>query len=226
MQSALRGDGLGSSEQRSLLSCITHCLLCSDDAGICEAAGQILQQLLDADQPSVSGMGDQALTGEFIQLFYDHFVHWIVLPLSLLAALPDASSLARENHATKSAKLQICELMSFCVQSHGYRIKYFALRDDLLEKVLSLLRFRDQHLKLAAVRLIRVCIGLKVRLWAEPPAETRSTQHRDRAPTPLPARAPTSPPRRMNFTTGRSFETTSSTRSSLSSPQTAGAPTS
>mmetsp|Transcript_171 Transcript_171/g.271 ORF Transcript_171/g.271 Transcript_171/m.271 type:complete len:981 (+) Transcript_171:744-3686(+) len=55
----------------------------------------------------------------------------------------------------------ITELLSFCVQTHGYRIKYFVMRNDIVMKVLRLLHSKDKYLVLDAIRFVRTCIGLK-----------------------------------------------------------------
>ena len=60
-----------------------------------------------------------------------------------------------------STQQHVCELLSFCVQKHSYRIKYFILRNNVLTKVLKLARHRDKCLVLAALRFLRTCIGLK-----------------------------------------------------------------
>jgi hypothetical protein len=65
----------------------------------------------------------------------------------------DQAAIASRNH--------ICEVLSFCVQAHGYRIKYFILRNNIVAKVLRLLQCRDAFLRLVAIRFVRMCIGIK-----------------------------------------------------------------
>jgi protein phosphatase-4 regulatory subunit 3 len=55
----------------------------------------------------------------------------------------------------------ILELLSFCVQNHSYRIRYYTLRNHLVEKVLRLLHRRERWLVCATVRFMRVCVALK-----------------------------------------------------------------
>lgn len=40
----------------------------------------------------------------------------------------------------------IVELLCFCVQHHSYRIKYYILRNNVVDKVLKLLQRRERHL--------------------------------------------------------------------------------
>ena len=58
-----------------------------------------------------------------------------------------------------STQQHVCELLSFCVQKHSYRIKYFILRNNVLAKVLRLARHRDKCLVLASLRFFRTCIA-------------------------------------------------------------------
>lgn len=55
----------------------------------------------------------------------------------------------------------IMELLCFCVTHHTFRIKYYILRHNVVQKVLVLLHCRQQWLVLAAIRFLRTCIGLK-----------------------------------------------------------------
>ncbi|KAH7434115.1 hypothetical protein KP509_06G000800 [Ceratopteris richardii] len=55
----------------------------------------------------------------------------------------------------------ICELLCFCVQHHSYRIKYYVMKNQVMEKVLQLTTRREKHLVVAAVRFLRTCIGRK-----------------------------------------------------------------
>jgi hypothetical protein len=59
------------------------------------------------------------------------------------------------------AEHHICELLSFCVQTHGYRIKYYMLRNGVVHAVLGLLERREKHLVLDAIRFMRTCVGIK-----------------------------------------------------------------
>ncbi|KDD73660.1 hypothetical protein H632_c1955p0, partial [Helicosporidium sp. ATCC 50920] len=56
---------------------------------------------------------------------------------------------------------RIVDLLCFCVSHHSYRIKYFILRNAVLEKVLALLSRRERFLAAGAVRFLRTCLGMK-----------------------------------------------------------------
>ncbi|CAM9804308.1 unnamed protein product, partial [Ectocarpus sp. 8 AP-2014] len=55
----------------------------------------------------------------------------------------------------------ICDLLSFCVRSHTFRMKYFVLRNNVVSRVLRLLSCNDKYLQLSAVRFLRSCVGIK-----------------------------------------------------------------
>lgn len=55
----------------------------------------------------------------------------------------------------------IVEILCFCVQNHGYRIKYYVLQHGAMEKTLRLLQRREKWLKIAAVRFVRSCLAIK-----------------------------------------------------------------
>lgn len=42
----------------------------------------------------------------------------------------------------------VCELLSYCIRHHGYRIKYFLLGGNAVQKVLKLLNHKDSFLVL------------------------------------------------------------------------------
>jgi hypothetical protein len=58
----------------------------------------------------------------------------------------------------------VVDLLCFCIVSHSYRIKYYILRNNVVEKVLKLLRRRERWLVVAAIRFLRTALGMKVRL--------------------------------------------------------------
>lgn len=45
----------------------------------------------------------------------------------------------------------VCELLSYCIRHHGYRIKYFLLGGNAVQKVLKLLKHKDSFLVLGII---------------------------------------------------------------------------
>ena len=57
--------------------------------------------------------------------------------------------------------MKTIELLCFCAQHHSFRIKYYVLRNNVVEKVLNLMQRREKYLVVASVRFLRACVGLK-----------------------------------------------------------------
>jgi len=55
----------------------------------------------------------------------------------------------------------ICEMLSYCIRHHGYRIKYFLLGNNVAKKVLKLVDQKDTYLVLSAIRFFRAFVGAK-----------------------------------------------------------------
>ena len=104
----------------------------------------------------------------FLELFYDHYVDKLVLPL---ARGYQGGGRRDGTHAIRSEAtdsfvpawnlVKTIELLCFCVQHHSFRIKYYVLRNNVVEKVLNLTKRREKYLVVAAIRFLRSCVGLK-----------------------------------------------------------------
>jgi len=67
----------------------------------------------------------------------------------------------------------VLELLCFCVGRHAYRIKYYILRNTCVDAALRLLQRREAWLGVAAIRFLRTCVGLKVRVSRVPDRKVR-----------------------------------------------------
>lgn len=108
----------------------------------------------------------------FLGVFYDHYVGWLADPIVKLseadstlaasaAAAAATASVGAMSNARKASFGHVSDILSYCVRSHTYRMKYFVLRNNLVGRVLTLIQQRDKFLKLAAIRFVRACIGSK-----------------------------------------------------------------
>ena len=197
-----------------LMEQLIKCLASDDDPGVQIQCCDILRHLLDPETMEASDKDN------FLTLFYDVYVWWVVDPLSRIplgfvadaetsaagaagaasasllpssAASPDSS--APEAGGQKGYSLRemllllgpvgvppappayaptdservafhlVCDLLCSFVQMHAYRIKYFVLRNNIIGLVLRLLRCRDKHLILDAIRFVRTCVGLRDKLY-------------------------------------------------------------
>lgn len=115
---------------------------------------QILKSLLSEQSMNV-GTKDR-----FLELFYHNYMQWLVQPLGTLDTV-SAEELAQESDAAKNSKNLLTELLSFCVEQHGFRIKYFSIKHNTIAQVMQLCRYPNKFLRLGAIRFVRTCIGVK-----------------------------------------------------------------
>ncbi|KAK9804713.1 hypothetical protein WJX72_001481 [[Myrmecia] bisecta] len=137
-----------------LMRLLMGALLDGEHSGLQRQVLEMLRLLLHPESMIQSAEKD-----EFLQMFYDNHI------TQMMDTLTKADEAMRAGKASSGPQPHtlglIVELLCFCVQHHAYRIKYFVLRNNLVEKVLKLLRCRERWLVVAAVRFLRTCIGLK-----------------------------------------------------------------
>lgn len=151
----------------SLLAQLIKRLVHDPEPGMQALACDVLRAMLDPESMEVSEKE------RFLQVFYESYVQWLVYPLQFAgkqrkkpekSTAEDRSAQAhwrKLNETARVAEHHITELLSVCVQTHGYRIKYYILRNSIVSKVLLLLDSREKHLVLDAIRFVRTCVGLK-----------------------------------------------------------------
>ncbi|KFM26862.1 Serine/threonine-protein phosphatase 4 regulatory subunit 3 [Auxenochlorella protothecoides] len=131
--------------------------------GMQEQVLELLRILLDPDTMDASVERDA-----FIDSFYE--AHAGTLVGALVAATRGGGVAAESAGAadtgdapTTSAHTLglIVELLCYCVTQHSYRIKYYILRNNVVEKVLRLLHRKERWLVVAAIRFLRTCLGMK-----------------------------------------------------------------
>lgn len=120
--------------------------------GLAEQVAELLKMLLDPET-----MEQSVEKNDFLEMFYDKYVAKVVDVL----VTDKATASTGTRYVPANTLGLIVELLCFCVQHHSYRIKYYTLKHNLVEKVLRLLRRKEKWLVCAAVRFMRTCIGLK-----------------------------------------------------------------
>lgn len=119
--------------------------------GLQEQALEIMKVLLDPET-----MESTAEKDRFIDIFYDEHIGGV------LAAIVAAGETPLPPTAPKPATIiLIIELLCYCVSQHSYRIKYYILRNNVVEKVLRLLHRRERAIAAAALRLLRTCLAMR-----------------------------------------------------------------
>ncbi|CAM9865364.1 unnamed protein product, partial [Chrysoparadoxa australica] len=152
------------------IKAVSRSLTSDTDMGVLVQASEICRMCLDTET-----MDSQTDRDNLLGTFYDHYIHWLVEPFwgssgdgngqgngtagvgasNALAEMADASV------ASKTSLGLVCDLLSFCVRSHTYRMKYVVLRHNIISGVLNVLQQKDSFLKLAVVRFLRSCISIK-----------------------------------------------------------------
>jgi len=162
---------------------IINQILKESDLGLLSQLLEIVRALVDTEN-----IENGALKEEFLELFYKEFLVPLISPLNegnkveKMAPLEEQTKTEQneqgkgkdiENNCTeKSQENQIerrdasllhelCELLGFCLQQHGYHIKHFILHNNIVSKVLALLVKPQKHLVLAALRFFRALVGIK-----------------------------------------------------------------
>lgn len=138
-------------EGGALFGLLIQALLDASDSGLQEQVLEMLKMLLDPDTLEGSAEKDK-----FVELFYDRHIS------QLLAALVAAGDTPYGPGAPAASTVGlVVDLLCFCIVSHSYRIKYYILRNNVVEKVLKLLRRRERWLVVAAIRFLRTALGMK-----------------------------------------------------------------
>ncbi|KAJ1261805.1 hypothetical protein BS78_09G058800 [Paspalum vaginatum] len=119
------------------------------------------------DGSSLLGILDDVV----IQVFFDKHLPKLIDVIASCCtpkdiAGPTSSSVGVDKMAEKHSVepetlLNICEILSFCVIHHPYRIKLNFFASNSMEKILTLTRRREKVLIVAAVQLMRTIIGRK-----------------------------------------------------------------
>ncbi|PNH02464.1 Serine/threonine-protein phosphatase 4 regulatory subunit 3, partial [Tetrabaena socialis] len=138
--------------EHTLFGLLVHELTDGRDSGLAEQVCEALKLLMDPDS-----MEQPVEKNEFLEVFYDKYMDKLTDVL-----LSDSSISPTGTRVVPATTLGlILELLCFCVQNHSYRIRYYTLRNQLVEKVLRLLHRRERWLVCATVRFMRVCVALK-----------------------------------------------------------------
>ncbi|XP_062198148.1 uncharacterized protein LOC133900883 isoform X2 [Phragmites australis] len=117
---------------------------------------EILRILMDYF--TMSGVHRDAI----IEIFYERHLDYLV---DVIASSCSPRSISRktsnaEVHRMKpEILLNICELLCFCVVHHPHKIKCNFLMNNAIEKILTLTRWREKFLVVAAVRFMRTIIS-------------------------------------------------------------------
>ncbi|KAI9145123.1 component of IIS longevity pathway SMK-1-domain-containing protein [Paraphysoderma sedebokerense] len=165
---------------RPLIDLLTERLLVDPDLGLKTQITEIFKSLMDTGLSLENKIADinSFISGavkldndaeEFLQVYYDNSIQKLVQPI---LQLPDYSpkvpitvnssvdELVLPRELSESI-YHICDLLTMMVKNHHYRIKNFLMRAPVSRKMVSLLRAKEKHIQLAALRYFRTQIGQK-----------------------------------------------------------------
>lgn len=122
--------------------------LCADaDDDVCMRAAGAVRLCTEVETM------DEAEREAFLGLLYEeHYIGWLAAPLF-------EEEMSDEKRPT--SKIQVCDLLTYCVRTHAYRIKYFLLRHNVVSRIVALASSPNRCAQLAAVRFVRGCVGAK-----------------------------------------------------------------
>ncbi|KAI9993567.1 hypothetical protein PInf_015690 [Phytophthora infestans] len=87
---------------------------------------------------------------KFLSVFYPNYMHWLLQPLKNNAFVPDESAMF-------DLQDSIMELLTFCTENHGYRVKYLFGRQPVATYAEKMLRSKNKLFVIHAVKFVRAC---------------------------------------------------------------------
>jgi len=164
---SLRRFLLSQKPEYSLFNQIIQRFLYDEDMGIRVQLFDILRSLIDSSDgmsasnalhtqspltsnsnPSFSGNEERS---QFVHLFYQDFIQKMVDPV--IKDSPEVLDTVKES---------VINMLSFCVQHHGYMSRTYLLGNNIIAKILKLVKYREKkHLLLSIIRFMRSIVGIK-----------------------------------------------------------------
>ncbi|KAG2209143.1 hypothetical protein INT45_004552, partial [Circinella minor] len=100
----------------------------------------------------------------YLTVFYDNYCNLFLRPFETLDVKPiKLDGPIEELELTQDQSdlcLYLCDLICFVIRQHSFRSKYLIRSTDCFVKIIQLYRCKHSHIKLAALRVFRTCIGL------------------------------------------------------------------
>lgn len=151
-------------EGHALLSLLVKGISTTFGGDMCCQFLEIIRMVLDPYPMS----GSQRDT--LIDIFYEKYMDQLIDVITSACPANGSSYLGRKSTCLDGASTgayltvpeilsNICDLLCFCVLHHSYRIKYYFLNNDVIEKVLRLTRRKEKYLVVAGIRFLRTIIS-------------------------------------------------------------------
>ncbi|KAG8933667.1 Platinum sensitivity protein [Tulasnella sp. 417] len=162
------GTGAGKSNVTTLLTVIVKVLTSSKDLALRGQMAESLKSLLELpnidDSTNLKGPGrprEDPMTERFLQYFYDSCIMSLYRPAMDLpefkAVTAPVYNISRDQ---SSLFLFLCDNLSNFVTQHSHRSQYFVLSTNISRRIATLLKSKEKHVRLAALRFFRVCLKM------------------------------------------------------------------
>ncbi|KAF9133013.1 Platinum sensitivity protein [Mortierella sp. 14UC] len=151
---------------------IINLFLKEDDPNLMPQLAEAIRILVDVDpesgdEDSLGFLGVDLMSVEsssrldpdaeqFLDLFYAQYCSMLLAPI--LQLMRTSTALDR---STSARCANICKLMSFLIRQHPIRTKVLLSSSRLVEKICILLKNRQKHMRLMALKFFRTCLGLE-----------------------------------------------------------------
>ncbi|KAG7384796.1 Platinum sensitivity protein [Phytophthora boehmeriae] len=87
---------------------------------------------------------------KFLSVLYPNYMHWLLQPLK-------SNSFGQDNSVMFDLQDGIMELLTFCTENHGYRVKYLFGRQPIASYAEKMLRSKNKLFVIHAVKFMRAC---------------------------------------------------------------------
>ncbi|KAG8956851.1 Platinum sensitivity protein [Tulasnella sp. 424] len=162
------GTGAGKSDVTTLLTVIVKVLTSSKDLALRGQMAESLKSLLELpnndDSTNIKGPArprEDPITERFLQYFYDSCIMSLYRPIMDLpefkAVTGPVYNISRDQ---SSLFLFLCDNLSNFVTQHSHRSQYFVLSTNISRRIATLLKSKEKHVRLAALRFFRVCLKM------------------------------------------------------------------
>jgi protein phosphatase-4 regulatory subunit 3 len=142
-------------EKPNMLSELMRGFLVGSD-GIQATYLEILLFLMDPEAMDSASPDKDAL----LDIFYNKHMESVTTRISLGKKNVNEKG-SSEDTVPPWSLTKIIDLLIYCVLNHQYRIKYYILRNHILQHVLHLTERKEKYVVASAIRFLRACVGLK-----------------------------------------------------------------
>ncbi|ORY98013.1 component of IIS longevity pathway SMK-1-domain-containing protein [Syncephalastrum racemosum] len=159
--------------EKTVLYTIVSRLISDTDANLKMQYTEMLKILLDPGSGPLPGTAmatemarkQDPEAEQFLTTFYDLYARYLLEPMESLSTKNikldgpiEALQLSQEQG---ELYLYICDILCFIVRQHSFRSKFLLLSTNCFVKIVQLYRCPEIYLKLAALRVIRACVGTR-----------------------------------------------------------------